>query len=107
MIPFRPKAKSRSLRSRRWEMLAWLAALFSSLVAVVLLVIHLDTPTLDPLKSAELKNFKVRLRDNPADEGMKQKIRELDLRLRRQYFQLQKNQARSCFCVLAWAVVCE
>ncbi len=59
-----------------------------------MLVVHLTTPAIDPLKSPDLKALKTRLRENPMDEGTKQAIRALDLQHRKIYFrQLSRTQS--------------
>ena len=47
---------------------------------------HVGTRAEDPLKSPELKQLKESLRQNPADEQIKTRIRLLDLQLRQTYF---------------------
>jgi outer membrane protein assembly factor BamB len=90
--------------ARTWELAAWVSGVFSLLVGAMMLIGHLNTPTLDPLKSPQLKELKTTLRQNPTDETVKQQIRELDLQLRRKYFR-QMTQIQSGVYLLLGGVV--
>ncbi|HEY5915568.1 MAG TPA: PQQ-binding-like beta-propeller repeat protein [Verrucomicrobiae bacterium] len=80
--------------ARVWELSAWISGVFAMLVGAVMLIGHVYAPTLDPLKSPELKELKTKLRENPADEPTKQAIRNLDLSHRQKYFrQLWRTQS--------------
>jgi outer membrane protein assembly factor BamB len=79
---------------RAWRMGAWIAGVFAVLVGVAMLVGHLGVKAEDPLKSPLLTELKTKLRSSPADEQVKQQIRELDLQLRSRYFR-QLSQVRS------------
>lgn len=65
-----------------WGRLAWIAGGFSAVVAVGLLVQHLNRAASDPWKSPELLALKEQLVSRPNDESLKQRIRDLDWRLR-------------------------
>jgi outer membrane protein assembly factor BamB len=69
-----------------WRLIAWVAAAFSVLVGLALLLAHLRAGSRAPLESPQLAQFKDELRQNPADEQKKRDIRDLDLRLRQQHF---------------------
>ncbi len=69
-----------------WEMTTWVAGVFSALVGLAMIVGHFNAKSDDPLNSPRLKQSKEELRLRPADEQFKQRIRELDLRLRSRYF---------------------
>jgi outer membrane protein assembly factor BamB len=83
--------------------LAWLAAvaaLFTVLVGVAMLVNHSRVATYDPLTSSMLAAEKDRLRDEPTNESLKQGIRDLDLRIRHRFFQhLNFNRTGAWFLV--------
>jgi outer membrane protein assembly factor BamB len=69
-----------------WRLIAGVAAIFLLLVGGTMIVSDLRLRLNDPLKSARLKDFKDRLRQNPGDEDLKKQIRQFDLDLRSQYF---------------------
>jgi outer membrane protein assembly factor BamB len=80
--------------ARIWRLTAWVAGAFSLVVGLAMIVGHLGTRAEDPLKSPLLKDYKEKLRLNPADEQMKQRIRALDLQLRQKYFsQLSRRES--------------
>ena len=69
-----------------WRMTAWVAGVFSVLVAVSMLVGRIQSGWGVPLESPQLKQLKEKLRANPTDEHKKQSIRDLDLQLRQLHF---------------------
>jgi outer membrane protein assembly factor BamB len=75
-------------------MTAWVAAVFSILLGLSMILGRLSIRAEDPLKSPQLKEYKEKLRLNSADEQMKQRIRQLDLQLRQRYFR-QLSQIES------------
>ncbi len=95
MNPATPATATASARVvRPWELAVWVSGVFTVLVGVVMLLVHVYTPAIDPLKSPDLKVLKARLRENPMDEPTKQAIRALDLKHRQVYFrQLSRTQS--------------
>ena len=71
---------------RTWRLTAWIAGVFALLVGLSMFFGRLSVRAEDPLKSPQLKDYKEKLRLNPADEQLKQRIRQLDLQLRGRYF---------------------
>src|SRR5262245_38831394 len=69
-----------------WRMTAWVAAVFSVLVGVMMLLGKLQTGSHVLLESPQLKQRKEALRLSPAEEQKKQSIRDLDLQLRQKQF---------------------
>lgn len=69
-----------------WRLTAWVAGVFTVLVGLGMLLGHLHAKTDAPLKSPRLKEYKEKLRLNPADEPLKAAIEQLDLQLRQRYF---------------------
>ncbi|MEK7685662.1 MAG: PQQ-binding-like beta-propeller repeat protein [Verrucomicrobiota bacterium] len=63
-----------------------IAALFCLVICGALILFHILSKADDPLKSTQLKEYKDKLVAAPQDEPLKQRIRELDLQLRHQYF---------------------
>jgi outer membrane protein assembly factor BamB len=85
-------------------MTAWVAAVFSVLVGLVILWGHLQGRSRVLLESRQLKQQKEELRQNPVDEQKKQGIREMDLRLRQQQFR-HVTRVRSGAWLLAGGAV--
>ena len=81
------------------------AAVFSLIVAFAMLVGHLSADAIDPLKSPELKSLKEKLRLNPADEQLKQQIRQLDLQMRSRYFRQLSQSSSGVYLLLAGVAV--
>ena len=69
-----------------WRMTAWVAGVFSVLVAVSMLLGRVQAGWSVPLESPQLKQLKEELQANPTDEHKKQSIRDLDLLLRQAHF---------------------
>ena len=67
-------------------MAAWVAGVFTVLVGVTMVFSFLSIRAQDPWKSPKLAELKEKLRANPADEQIKQGVRQLDLQLRQRYF---------------------
>ncbi len=88
---------------RAWRLTAWMAGGFALLAGLGMLAGHFNTRADDPLKSAGLKQYKEKLAQSPADEQLKQDIRQLDLRLRQRYFR-QLSRMNSGVWLLLGAV---
>lgn len=69
--------------------IAWIAALFSLVVSVMLITNYLQLKSVDPLESPALQTLVEQLHDNPNDEVLKENIRALDLLVRKAYFSSQ------------------
>ena len=69
-----------------WRRAALVSGLFSLVLGLAMFFTHIGTRAEDPLKSPELKQLKESLRQNPADEQIKTRIRQLDFHLRQTYF---------------------
>ena len=93
-----------SISHSAWRLTAWIAGVFSLLVGLTMLYGRLSVRAEDPLKSPQLKELKEKLRLNPMDEQLKQRVRELDLRLRQRYFH-QLSQIESGVYLLLGGVV--
>jgi outer membrane protein assembly factor BamB len=87
-----------------WRLTAWIAGVFSVLVGLTMFYGRLTVRAEDPLKSPLLREAKEKLRLNPMDEQLKQRVRELDLRLRQRYFR-QLSQMESGVYLLFGGVV--
>ena len=88
-----------------WRLTAWIAGVFSVLVGLTMLYGRLSVRAEDPLKSPQLKESKENLRLNPMDEQLKQRVRELDLRLRQRYFRQLSQMESGVYLLLGGVVV--
>lgn len=88
-----------------WRWAAWIAALYCVVLGGMLVFGHVTTRQLDPLKSPELKLLKQQLRSSPRDEALKERIRQLDLQLRKTYFHQLARKETGIWLLLGGAVV--
>jgi outer membrane protein assembly factor BamB len=86
-------------------MTAWVAAVFSVLVGVMMLLGKLQAGSHVLLESPQLKQGKEALRLNPADEQKKQSIRDIDLQLRQKQFRHLARVRSGAWLLLGGAVV--
>ena len=84
--------------NNNWPLAAWVAGVFSVLVGVTMIAGRLSIRAEDPLKSPQLVELKEKLRLNPADEQIKQRIRQLDLQLRQRYFRQLSRMESGVSC---------
>ncbi len=69
--------------------IAWIAAIFSIIICVMLIANYIQYKSVDPLESEALNTLVERLHVNPQDEALKEDIRALDLLIRKAYFTSQ------------------
>jgi len=88
-----------------WRTSAIASAVFCAVVALAMLVRDLTSRKEDPLNSHTLAALKQQLLASPNDESLKQKIRELDLQVRHDYFTvLRFKQTGAWLLVIGTAV---
>lgn len=90
----------RESRIRNWRKIVWSSGIFLVVVAGALVGSHLRLKANDPWKSPVLKEQKELLRRQPKDENVKQRIRDLDLQLRRRYFRILSFNASGIWLLL-------
>ena len=90
---------------RNWLMAAWVAGVFSVLIGLTMFFGRLSIRAEDPLKSPRLAELKDNLRLNPADEQIKQRIRQLDLQLRQRYFRQLSRMGSGVYLLLGGVAV--
>ncbi len=88
-----------------WRYAAWIAALFCVALGGMLVFGHVTTRQQDPLKSPELKQLKEKLRSSPRDEALKERIRQLDLQLRKTYFHQLARTETGIWLLLGGAAI--
>jgi outer membrane protein assembly factor BamB len=86
-------------------MTAWVAGVFSVLVGLTMILGRLSIRAEDPLKSPQLREYKEKLRLNPPDEQLKQRIRQLDLQLRQRYFRQLSRMESGVYLLLGGVAV--
>ena len=68
---------------------AWIAAIFSLVISLMLIANYIQLKSVDPLESPALQTLVERLHQNPNDDVLKKDIRALDLMIRKAYFTSQ------------------
>jgi len=68
---------------------AWIAAIFSLVISLMLIANYIQLKSVDPLESPAMQTLVERLHQNPNDEVLKKDIRALDLMIRKAYFTSQ------------------
>src|SRR5512135_3700190 len=91
--------------SRAWWMVAWIAGVFSVLIGVTMIFSRLSIRAEEPLKSPQLAALKEKLRLNPVDDQIKQRIRQLDLELRQRYFRQLSRMGSGVYLLLGGVVL--
>lgn len=84
---------------------AVVAGLFSVLFCALLLVDFAKRSMNDPIDSAQLLAFRDQLRQQPKDTQLQQGARDLDLRLRQQYFRQRDFTRRGAYLLVAAAAI--
>ncbi len=84
---------------------ALVAGVFSLVVCVLLVANYLQIRLSDPLDSEELAALRATLRLEPNDDSIKERIRELDLELREEYFRRREFSRRGVYLLAAGIVV--
>lgn len=92
-------------RKSTWLMAAWVTGVFSVLVGLTMILGRLSIRAEDPLKSPQLAELKEKLRLNPADEQIKQRVRQLDLQLRQRYFRQLSRMGSGVYLLLGGVAV--
>jgi outer membrane protein assembly factor BamB len=72
-----------------YKNLAAIAAVFTAIVGIILIINFLQLQASDPLESESLKSLMLRLEENPQDQQLKEEIRALDLIVRKAFFTKQ------------------
>jgi outer membrane protein assembly factor BamB len=104
-MPFNTARRATTVAEAAWRTISVIAGIFALLVSLVMLVGHLGSDAIDPLKSPDLKAFKEKLRLDPASEQIKQQIRQMDLQLRRRYFRQLSQTSSGAYLLLGGVVV--
>ncbi len=84
---------------------AVVAGLFSVIVCALLLSNNFRTSFSGPLESNELVRLKILLLENTKNENLKNRIRELDLRLRNEYFQRQNYSKWGSYLLMGGIII--
>ena len=103
-VTFKPRRRLQGAHAS-WHAVRTISGVFTLLVGATMLVGHLSSNAIDPLKSADLGALKEKLRQNPADESVKQEIRQVDLQLRTRYFRQLSRSSSGVYLLLGGAAV--
>ncbi len=82
------------IRYRAAVATAVVAGAFSAIVCALLVWNYINSDVADPLDSEQFRVLKAQLKDNSGDEQLKDRIRRMDLELRREYFRRQALAVR-------------
>jgi len=93
-------------RNRTALSVALVAGVFSLALIVFLAVNYARGRRDDPLDSDALRALKAELLQRPKDDGLKNRIRALDLQLRTEYFRRQSRTVYGAWLLLAGGAVC-
>ncbi|MCX8155560.1 MAG: PQQ-binding-like beta-propeller repeat protein [Verrucomicrobiae bacterium] len=84
---------------------AWVAGIYCAILSVALVVSYFQSRRVNPVDHPQLAQWKAALVQQPANEKLKQQIRELDLELRAAYFRYVTRVQRSGWLLLGGALV--
>jgi len=84
---------------------AVVAGMFSLIVCVLLLSNYLQGKASEPLDSKELGELKATLLREPGNDSVKDQIRSLDLRLRKEYFRRREFSRRGAYLLMGGVLV--
>lgn len=84
---------------------ALVAGVFSFIFGTLLLVDYTARVAEDPLSAPEYQALKAQLKANPQDAAIKEKIRQFDLELRKEYFQRRRFSTWGTWLLLASLMV--
>ncbi len=84
---------------------AWIAGVFSLIVAIIMLLNFWQLKTTDPLESEALKALVERLQDDNTNEALKVEIRNLDLMSRNAFFTKQWQIESGAWLLIAGIVI--
>jgi len=109
LLPGVPLSGSRRRRASgaeaAWRTVRAIAGVFLLIVGLVMIWGHIGGSAIEPLKSPELAALKEKLRLNPADEQIKQQIRQVDFQVRGGYFRQLSLSSSGVRLLLAGVVV--
>ena len=84
---------------------AVVAGVLSIVICALLVVDYARRRGKDPLDSEAFLALKAELAAQPQDEALKQQVRELDLKLRTEYFRHRRFAELGAWLLLAWVAV--
>ena len=87
------------------RLIAWVAAGFSIIVAVLLIANFIQTNLNDPIDNKTIPALVKRLSQDPADESLKAEIRAFDLMVRKAYFTSQWQLRTGSYLLLLGVIV--
>ncbi|MBN2163589.1 MAG: PQQ-binding-like beta-propeller repeat protein [Pontiellaceae bacterium] len=99
--------KQRSLPAAIMQSLAWVSALFSLIICILLISDHVRLLQMDPLNDPVLLELRSRLADHPENrEALIEQIRTYDLYARRAFFSSAEQRRTGGLLLCGGALVC-
>jgi outer membrane protein assembly factor BamB len=87
------------------RLIAWIAAAFSLMVAVLLIANFVQTKLNDPIDNKTIPALVKQLSQDPSNESLKAEIRAFDLMARKAYFTSQWQLRTGCYLLLLGIIV--
>jgi outer membrane protein assembly factor BamB len=87
------------------QRIAWIAAVFSVLMAVLLIANFVQTRLNKPLDNKTIPALVKRLSESPGDEALKTEIRAFDLMARKAYFTSQWQIRTGCYLMFLGVII--
>ncbi|HET6560150.1 MAG TPA: PQQ-binding-like beta-propeller repeat protein [Prolixibacteraceae bacterium] len=87
------------------RLVAWIAAVFSLIVAVLLIANFVQTNLNDPIDNKVIPELVKRLSDDPSNEALKAEIRAFDLMARKAYFTSQWQLRTGSYLLLLGIII--
>lgn len=78
--------KDKKINTKLWYSIAWTAAIFSFVICILVIANYLQSSSHDPVNVKAIDVLTERFIENPEDNELRDKIRELDLLSRKAYF---------------------
>ncbi|MBI9034783.1 MAG: PQQ-binding-like beta-propeller repeat protein [Bacteroidales bacterium] len=78
--------KGANINIKLWNAVAWIAGVFTFIICILTIANYIQISRVDPVNTETINLLVERLSQNPADDALRQQIRELDLLARKAYF---------------------
>lgn len=85
---------------------AWVAGVFSAIVAIVLVLNAFRARSVDPLDTARIDEMSLQLNRTPTDEALRARLRRLDLQIRDRFVRSRGFAVDGLYLLLGGVAVC-
>jgi outer membrane protein assembly factor BamB len=96
---------STPINERLWIRIAWVAAIFSFIICILLIANYVQVKKMDPVNMTVINSLVERLSENPSDTKLRDEIRTLDLLARKAYFTNRWQIKTGGFLLLSGALL--